>query len=176
MALVALVALVAGACHSTSTATASTPPDLPLPCVLGAECSCPQSAPSDASCTCVWSQCSVRPSSTPIRTGACQTDADCGWAPTTGHCAPGVTRMGGPIDIEGPHCRCENEACQLDWFAPVSCETDADCGVSPDRPLRPAPAEPKRTKAFKPCVDGEVDSVCRPYGETKACQIMAYAC
>ena len=108
----------------------------------------------------------------------CQTNSDCSWEPGPAICTVGTHNPTAFLDFGGDHCGCEPTTgqCQHTRFEPVSCQTDDDCGYSRDPVLHPTASTTPRARPFRPCLDGEVDSVCGTLNDGKYCRVEVWAC
>ena len=74
-------------------------------------------------------------------------------------------------------CRCEVSECRLPQNpVKVECKADSDCNVVFDESGRRQPVSskkvPRKHAKFKPCQDGETDSVC----QKGACVLKSWKC
>ena len=108
----------------------------------------------------------------------CQTNADCSWEPGPAVCVAGTHNPTGFLDFGGDHCSCEPTTgqCQHIRFEPVPCQSDDDCAYGRDPVLHPTRATAPRDRVFRPCEDGEVDSVCGTSAEGRYCRVKVWDC
>ncbi len=144
---------------------------------------CGESLPEPGTCSCVESQCTLRPNEDRwlgYSAGECDHNDGCVVETAAAQChsvdRSQAAALQGAIVSEGPHCSCGGESrhCQFEWAEPVPCATSLDCGWSDSGRLRPMPVSPQSPRAGprEPCIDGEFDSVC----VSGTCQLMFWEC
>lgn len=144
---------------------------------------CEESLPEPGTCSCIDSQCTLRPSDSGwlgYSAGECGNNNGCVIEPAAAQChsvePAQAAALQGAIVLQGPHCTCGSESshCQFGWSEPVLCTTSLDCGWSESGRLRPRPvsADSPRSGPREPCIDGEFDSVC----VSGFCQLMFWEC
>jgi hypothetical protein len=149
-----------------------------------ASSACDESFPPPGTCNCLENMCTLRPSD-PSRGASewssCVQPEDCAVDVGTATCHPHGKSLIGPIYREGSLCMCRpgTGRCDFVWQQPVPCTSWRDCSWVRAPRLRPVPVQeaPRPIgRPVRPCVDGEVDSVCAGEGDRKACRIVAWGC
>jgi hypothetical protein len=138
----------------------------------------PSPGPANPAPTVEQAESSEEVSPVPEVAATCETNSDCSWDDGSSSCIVGTDNPTDFLDFGGDHCGCDptSGTCLHTRFEPVPCQTDDDCGYSRDPVLHPVPSTTPRERPFRPCIDGEVDSVCGTMDGESHCRVEAWAC
>jgi hypothetical protein len=137
---------------------------------------CEESAPPPGSCSCVKGACTLRPEKPKASEGTCRSNIDCSLRQSLGQCEVSSKHREDHIGSHGPYCACNGGSCEFGWVDVVPCQSNADCWYEAQPVLHPTRATKPRPLPFEPCVDGEIDSVCRGAKGQKSCMVVPYDC
>ena len=154
---------------------------LPNECIAGhpeaKHANCDESTPPPGSCGCIAGACTLNPTNPkPSAAGTCSSNVHCSLKQSLGQCEVGDTNPAPYVDIYGPYCACNGGRCEFGWVDAVPCQSDGDCWYERQPVVHPVGATKPRHLPFKPCVDGEIDSVCRGPEGQKSCMVLSYGC